>query len=217
MGPDFVGARVCPHVHPRGWMGIRSRRGSVRGPPWVGGACTPVCKSARALPAHTILLSCLHNGQGWPPAQAPLPPPTLPHFRLLSPSQRPGLPKASAPGPGAKAQWNFRHRGGSRPTVGSWLPHILSLDLALLEEGHRFPYPRVRVLDSGINALMEESQAWAREMWALSPCIPDPVHVARPAGRTDILEDYCLSEIHTEPGICILTWQSHELTLDTHL
>lgn len=138
--------------------------------------------------------------------------PTTPPFRLLNPSQdtgsqRPRLPKASAPGPGGKG-----------PVVEFQAPGRISAYWRVLPALHPVPgssptggrtwisIPQSpSVLGSGINALMEESQAWAREVWASSPCIPDPVHVARPAGRTDILEDYCLSEIHTEPGICILT------------
>lgn len=138
-------------------------------------ACVQVCTRPAGLHNPSFLSSqWTRVASGASSTSAPAAPP----FRLLSPSQdtgsqRPGLPKASAPGPGGKGPVvNFRHQGGSQPTVGSCLPRILSPDPALLEEGHGFPYPRVRVLDSGINALTEESQAWAREVWASSPCIP---------------------------------------------
>lgn len=65
--------------------------GHIHGPLWVGVACTPVCTSAPALPAHTILLSCLYNGQGWVASGAvSTSASTTPSYRHQSPSQDTG-------------------------------------------------------------------------------------------------------------------------------
>lgn len=131
----------CPACLP--WEGRGSRPGarahvSTRAPlrrPWCGrgrGACMapagfrcvqPVCKSAPALAAHTILLSCAHNGQGWPEARAPLPP-AASSCRRQSPSQDPGFQRPGWGPPNLVLRtWGHNGKVGSQSAgkgLGSW-------------------------------------------------------------------------------------------------
>lgn len=84
---------VCARTYPP--LGSRCGRGTCMAPAGGGpvhAVCTPACTPAPFLSAHTILLSCLHNGQGWPPARAPLPAKPFPGQWV--PETRVGLPQS---------------------------------------------------------------------------------------------------------------------------
>lgn len=152
VGPDFVGAWVSPTRIRTGEWGLGVGGGGVAP---VGRGCVHACVQVCTRPAGLHNPSSLSSQWTRGGLRRKL------HFRPAAPPLQaaksfPGhwvpetrAPKASAPALGQRPSGEFQAPGRTQPSVGSCLPRILSPGSSpTSEEGHGFPYPRVRVLDS---------------------------------------------------------------------